>query len=73
MRKGLSTVLHCSPIPRLPGELVIADLISTRETGIPAHLGLFCLIVQPSRKVLFFMWISLQQHLGAFSVGLRSL
>lgn len=57
MREGLSTALLCSLIPRLPGELVIADLMPTKEAAIPAYLGLFCLVVQPSGKVLFFMWM----------------
>lgn len=57
MRKGLSTALLCSLIPRLPGELVIADLMPTREVGIPAHLGLFYFVVHLSGKVLFFMQI----------------
>lgn len=55
--KGLSTALLCSLVTRLPGELVTADLMPTREAGIPAHLDLFYLVVQPSGKVLFFMWI----------------
>lgn len=50
MQKGLSAALLCSLISRLSGELVIADLMPTREAGIPAHLGLFYLIVQPSGR-----------------------
>lgn len=45
MRKGLSAALLCSLISGLPGELVIADLMPTREVGIPAHLRLFYLKV----------------------------
>jgi len=54
---GLSNALLCSLISRLPGELVIADLMPTREGGIPGHLDLFYLSVQPSGKVLFLMRI----------------
>lgn len=67
MQKGLSTALLWSPISRLPGEIVVADL------STPAHLGLLCLVIQLFGKLLVSTWIyTLKKFPGPFSVEVSS-